>query len=987
MSLKLAITRLTDIIFLAYELIIGNRRLIFPTMIGLIIALTVISQSGLLIESYRDQIFDEVIFQDRDEHSGDIIVDLNSWSQDYSSLDIDFYFDFELYEAIVNKSINESNYDNYIATYFWYSMPEIVVWVNQTGSYNGASKGMNTWSMRCFSSSVEEFYQQALMILENEGAGRLPQNSSEFVLIRPKGIIESWEMQEEFENITLNSKINISLPIHWGSETEIQYNKTIKIVGVLEYEYTSSYYYYDYYRQQSKESDNTTTLLQKYLDPYLWGHYLLSKPLLMKETLGELSEKSSDTELRGTVNGKIFLETKQFNAYDVNTEISKLSFFLMKLEENFYTSNLYPSFHEGILWAIQHYESTLLALIILQLLVSFPVICIALYLVVYSFGLIRRQKQEQIGIIKTRGGSWVQILVVLLAEMIVSTFIAVILGFILSIGLADIVMRSTEYLGFLGTPVPVEFSLGMFQNLIFWGLFFALTLNFSKIIRMSRQNITETLIPTETQSPVWKRYYLDVIMFVIGTSTWIILVTLLRASSEGTNLPYNVSFYLLYMIISLLGLPAPFLIFFGSIMIIARIFPYLMKQLAELLWKFQSGVSAFAIRNIIRHKQAANRAVLLITLALSFSILASSLTFSLDETERLKYYYKEGADITISISGALNNSIMTLLKHNVSQLSSVSGVYLASYGSSGISWASYHFMFVDPSLYADTAFIAPYFKLSSSLPNLMNQLADNNTIILFEGNIKAKDTAIGKNFSLSLTNDSGTETYSFNIGGSFKYWPMMYPESWYDHTHYYWMIGSFGMFEQLNSSGYFTAIQGKYIAKTTTQDKIEETLETIYNITNIVPSSPVQAYKEYKTSFTRHFSLSVLNSDLIICITVVIIGVIMFAFFTYVERGKEIGVERALGMKRLQTAQSFLVEASTILAFGIIIGSLTGVYFVTMFLQITQFGQQIPPSVVTYPIPLLIQMLFGILVIAGVGTIAPAYLATRKDISRILKVE
>jgi ABC-type antimicrobial peptide transport system permease subunit len=62
-------------------------------------------------------------------------------------------------------------------------------------------------------------------------------------------------------------------------------------------------------------------------------------------------------------------------------------------------------------------------------------------------------------------------------------------------------------------------------------------------------------------------------------------------------------------------------------------------------------------------------------------------------------------------------------------------------------------------------------------------------------------------------------------------------------------------------------------------------------------------------------------------------------------------------------------------------------YFVTMFLQITQFGETIPPTIVTYPIPLLVQMLIGIFIIAGIGTIAPAYMATRKDISRILKVE
>jgi putative ABC transport system permease protein len=122
-------------------------------------------------------------------------------------------------------------------------------------------------------------------------------------------------------------------------------------------------------------------------------------------------------------------------------------------------------------------------------------------------------------------------------------------------------------------------------------------------------------------------------------------------------------------------------------------------------------------------------------------------------------------------------------------------------------------------------------------------------------------------------------------------------------------------------------------------------------------------------------------------VAISVIGVIMFAFFTYVERGKEIGVERALGMTRLQTAQSFLVEAGILLAFGTFFGYITGAFFVTMFLQITQFGEMIPPVVVSYPIPLLFQILLGVLVTGAIGTVIPAFMATRRDISRILKVE
>ncbi|MFX0016584.1 MAG: hypothetical protein ACFE98_18465, partial [Candidatus Hermodarchaeota archaeon] len=77
MFVKLLITKIINHIFLTYELVIGNRRLILPTIIGLIIALTVISQSGVLIESYRQEIFEEVVFgslEDYYYYDGDVTI-------------------------------------------------------------------------------------------------------------------------------------------------------------------------------------------------------------------------------------------------------------------------------------------------------------------------------------------------------------------------------------------------------------------------------------------------------------------------------------------------------------------------------------------------------------------------------------------------------------------------------------------------------------------------------------------------------------------------------------------------------------------------------------------------------------------------------------------------------------------------------------------------------------------------------------------------
>ena len=941
-------------------------------MIGLIIALTVISQSGVMVETYRQDIFEEVVFKSLEDdwyYEGDVVISMWHWRQRQSAP----VGDFETYNTLINQSIDQANYSDYILDYYWYSQIYNYVWVNETwDSYTEKY----TAHIPIYISSANDLYTALGLILTISGQGRLPMDSSEMIFVRMKpDPNDEWAIEDakKFENFTLGAEVNITLSPSWQDEAEGP-NKTVKIVGLIDYSP-----HYDIFAP-----DNATLLLRKYFRGFGWQAGFITRPIFAQEIFEELSQGSIE-EFGVNSECTITLDKTHFDAYNINQEISSLRTFIRALEWQFQGAGYDSWVDSRVLDLMNFYEMQIFTLLIILLLLSFPVLCIALYLVVYSFGLIKRQKQEQIGIIKTRGGSWFQILVVLLGEMLLSTILAVILGFLLSTFLADVVMRSSNYLEFLGVPVVIRVTIGMVQGLIFWGLIFALFLNFRNIIRMSRQEITETLDPIETRNPMWKRYYLDVVMFVIGTATWVILLTLIQSGGDI----YGPAGFLIYMIVSLLGIPSPFLMFFGTIMIISRFFPILMKKLAELFWRIEGGINAFAIRNIVRHKQAANRAVLLITLALSFSILSSSLIYSLDETEHLRRYYDVGADLAISTGEILNTTILQTLEQNVSHLTSISGIYSIDYYSYDRYNLNYHFLFVDPKTYADTAFVNPRFKLSDSLSNLMDEIKDNQTIILYQGNLEAyiSKPQIGDNISLVFENDTSSEYLSFQVGGTFKYWPTMYPYEWDDPTDNFWIIGSLGMYYQLNQSGYLGFPDAAYQAKIDSLDNIDLIVERIYNVTGITPQSPALEYREYKTSFGRRFSLSILNSDLIVSITVAVIGVIMFAFFTYVERGKEIGVERALGMTQLQTAQSFLVEAATILAFGSIIGYFTGVYFVTMFLQITQIGVSIPPLVVTHPTTLLIQIILGICITAGIGTIIPAYLATRKDISRILKVE
>ncbi|MFW9779421.1 MAG: FtsX-like permease family protein [Candidatus Heimdallarchaeota archaeon] len=948
--------RLLDHLILVYELVLSNKRLFLPTMVGLIIALTIVSNSSVLIESYSSEIFEEML--DRDNSEGDIRIEGRPGYRGSSLSLVEPLTNYDSYNAHIEMAIGLAGYSDYVIETRWYTRLE-----HRVISYNSGKESFRYSEILV--SSETDFYLETAKILNFTEKGRLPSSSDEIVLIKP--MIEDPYQGGFWKNYTLSREVMIS--IGYG---EAIFNKTVTIVGILEYDI-------------SQQAETTTNLLTKYFGD-LWGDYrFLSTIPLFTDIMTEYEARTDVNDYYSTVVGELDLDHTVLNPYDVTGELNKLKRFLNQLDRSFGEVFFENFVYSELLWNLQSLQGTILMLIVVLILVSLPVIAIALYLVIYSFGLVRRQYQHQIGIIKTRGGTSLQIFYLLLAEIVISTAIATGFGFIASLGLANLVLRSSDFLQFEGNPVPVRATISIVQNLIYWGILFAALLNLARIIRLSRQDIIETQIPMEKRDPLWKRRYLDVSMFLIGTGTWILIMSVIQASISGEEI--GPLFIAISPLLALLMIPAPFFMFFGTIMVIARVFPPLMGKISDIIWRMNGGIIAFSIRNIVRHKQAANRAVLLVTLALSFSILSSSLIFSMDESAKLRFYYNEGADITMSYQNTYNRSLSLAVQKNVSHITGFSTVLKAGYQRFGSLYERYEFVFVDPHTYAKAAFIHPSFRFSSPLNVFMDELADNRTILLHERNLDSAGTSIGEDFPIRFTNSSTTEIISLKVGGTFEYWPSLYPQPWNDPSEHYWIIGSVGLFNSLNDSNYLSNIDVKDLAKIDSDTNLESTIRQITNITKITPTAPGLLFKDYKSNFGRKFSISVLNTDLIVCMVVAAVGIVMFAFFTYIERGKEVGVERALGMTQIQTAQSFLVEAIMILAFGATIGTISGMYFVSMFLIVTQLGQTIPPSVVAYPIPVILGILIGILIAAGIGTVIPAYLSTKKDISRVLKVD
>jgi hypothetical protein len=819
--------------------------------------------------------------------------------------------------------------------------------------------------------------------------GRLPNNASEVIIVRPNVDSSSSSFNPFIHSLKVNSSITLTLPRYLHPYSEVLpdklANKTVTVVGIIDV-FGAQYQY--------AEVDYVNQELTKYLNHSWTETRLLTLPSFLNETLAEIYtegcfdflEVLSSHQGYKHMQGKIFLNQNQFNAYEANKESKNIEAFVNSITESYESWGYNSVVRSEIMDGIREYVRTYSDLHIMLFLIGAPVLAISFYLMIYSFELIKRQRKKQLSIIKTRGGSWKQIVFGLYGEMVFATIAAGTVSFFMSLFLAHITLRSTDFIEFSGKSIEVRGTVEIFFALICLGIASTFVLNLLRIIKLARADIEETDVPFETKNPFWKRFYLDFFIFILGSAIWISLIYLekeVTGSITAEDNPLQVFFII-----------APFLIFVGIVLIIGRLFYTFIKILGKIAWKTDWGIFPFTIKNIVRYKHAANRAALILTLAVGFLIISSSLIFSLDSTEDLRLYCIAGGDLSITFDGEVDESVLSIINNNVSHVESTSLIYTAkgtTYPGSGFTKKLYfNFLFVGVGSYGETVRYSPEFQLSGDLSTLVDNSSLDNNAIFYSKNLESLETKIGSRIRIPMWSGifNWNTAKTFHIVGTFSYWPNLNPDPQLDPSTNFWIIGSTGMFNYMKSWSMLdtSSITPTLIIKADSINNIPKIAASIENSTGHTPFSPTLKSLEYKESFARNFNLAILNTNVLISAAVAVVCMIMFGFYIRIERGKEIGIERALGITKEQTGFMFLLETSIIQIYGLTMGLFTGMYFTSIFLQITQIGALQSPFVIIYPLQ-IIPILLAIFFIAEIGVLVPAYIASRTDISRILKVE
>ena len=159
-----------------------------------------------------------------------------------------------------------------------------------------------------------------------------------------------------------------------------------------------------------------------------------------------------------------------------------------------------------------------------------------------------------------------------------------------------------------------------------------------------RRNITR-----RTKKPWWQRYYIDVLLLIIG------LVAIWRLSLYGSiseSISGSIDWLLLF---------APLALLIGSATILLRLFPAIFRILAYLTARGRGLTAVLAFWQTSRDPTHVARLILLFTLAMALGILSAGLNATLNSSEAERARYASGGELRLASDSFIPQSSFSSL--------------------------------------------------------------------------------------------------------------------------------------------------------------------------------------------------------------------------------------------------------------------------------------------------------------------------------------
>jgi ABC-type antimicrobial peptide transport system permease subunit len=341
----------------------------------------------------------------------------------------------------------------------------------------------------------------------------------------------------------------------------------------------------------------------------------------------------------------------------------------------------------------------------------------------------------------------------------------------------------------------------------------------------------------------------------------------------------------------------------------------------------------------------------------------------------------------------------------VKELNYKPSVYELPLGIKAINAIVSHFIGIDPDTFVNTAYWQESYS-SESLSKLLDILRTNGSTIMQKNYAEILDLTIGDSHEFRYGN-TASKKYDLTLNGVVNYFPNFIfdipdPELTVEEQQHLYFIVSLDTLEIIeNEVNVWQLTQGVYIKlkNQVAASKVTEELNFIFRNDEEIK---ISSFEEFSVSILQsiedgsglaeqenEFLGIALHSILLITFLVIIIAILSYSYVLLGSRSTEIGIYRALGMKRNQLVKLLFYEISVIIFTSVFFGLLAGIFLSKITFLITLSGgvNTIPPFGMKYPVSLLMYTSLAITALSLVLAFIPAFRISRKKVQNVLRAQ
>ncbi|MHB0875283.1 MAG: ABC transporter permease [Anaerolineae bacterium] len=645
-----------------------------------------------------------------------------------------------------------------------------------------------------------------------------------------------------------------------------------------------------------------------------------------------------------------------------------------------------------------------------QLLVfSIPVVFLVLYFIGLVSGLMVQRQRAEIAVLKSRGATSLQILLLYLFEGLLVGVLALVLGAFLGQAIAMVMGNTKSFLLWVRrTPLPVQLS----TTTIRYGLgAVALAVLASLLPALSAAGYTIVTYKQEMarslRRPAWQRYFLDLILLVPPVYGYYVLrqrgsLSVLRMGEQGS--PFSDP--LLFLV--------PALFMFSSSLVFMRLFPYLMSFLAWVVQRLGSVPAVLAIRHLARSATFYTGPLLLLVLTLSLAAFTASMAQTLDQHNGDSVYYRVGADVRLVEMGESTEdegspqtastaaetdevaaddpfaaTTVKWLFLPVTDHLTVPGVQAASRLGKFTATAKLSTRSANLTLIGVDRLDFPrvsYWRSDfgqRSLGGLMNSLAVDDAAIIVDRRFLADNAiGLGDKVNLSISGSGSSGSAEFKIVDYVDYFPTVYPEDGY-----FAIANLEYVFERIGSTVPYDVLlrtDPAYESESITSGVEDAGFRVLSGMDSRL------LVEEYERQPERTGTFGILSVGFVTSALLTVLGFLLYSLVSFQRRFIELGILRAIGLSVGQMSTFLALEQAFLIGTGMLVGTVLGVWASSMFIQFLQVGANkyalVPPFEVQVAWGAIINIyaVFLMMFLLAVGSMV--YLLVRMRVFQAVKL-